>query len=36
MSMQQYEKALELIKEDGGGDFEGAKPEALVAKAEAA
>jgi hypothetical protein len=36
MSMQNYEKARELIGEAGGGDFEGAKPESLVAKAEAA
>ena len=36
MSMQNYEKARELIDEAGGGDFEGAKPETLVVKAEAA
>lgn len=34
--MQNYQKARELIEEAGGGDFEGAKPEALVSKAEAA
>jgi len=34
MSMQNYEKARELIEEIGGGDFEGAKPESLVSKAE--
>ena len=36
MSMRIYEKAVEMIEEAGGGDFEGAKPESLVAKAEAA
>jgi hypothetical protein len=36
MSMQNYEKAIELIDQAGGGDFEGAKPESLVSKAEAA
>jgi hypothetical protein len=36
MSMQQYEKAIKMIEKAGGGDFEGAKPEALVAQAEAA
>ena len=36
MSMESYEKARELIKNAGGGDFEGAKPESLVFKAEAA
>jgi cell wall assembly regulator SMI1 len=35
MSIQKYEQARELIKGAGGGDFEGAKPEVLVAKAEA-
>jgi hypothetical protein len=34
MSMNNYEKARKLIAEAGGGDFEGAKPETLVAKAE--
>ena len=32
--MQNYEKAKELIDQSGGGDFEGAKPELLVSKAE--
>jgi hypothetical protein len=36
MSIQKYEQAEELIKQTGGGDFEGPKPEALVAKAEEA
>ncbi len=36
MSMRSYERGKELLEELGGGDFEGAKPEALVAKAEAA
>lgn len=36
MSMQAFEKARELIEEIGGGDFDGAKPESLVAKAETA
>jgi hypothetical protein len=36
MSIQKYEQARELIKGAGGGDFEGAKPEVLMAKAEAA
>jgi len=36
MSMQNYERALELIDEIGSGDFEGAKSEALVEKAEIA
>jgi hypothetical protein len=36
MSMQNYESALKLIEEAGGGDFEGAKSELLVSKAEAA
>lgn len=36
MSMQNFERVRELIEENGGGDFEGAKPESLVAKAEAA
>jgi len=35
MSMQNYEKAIELIDQAGGGDFEGAKSESLVSKAEA-
>jgi hypothetical protein len=35
MSIQNYEKAKDLIDQSGGGDFEGAKPEALVSKAEA-
>lgn len=34
MSIQQYEQARELIERAGGGDFEGPKPESLVAKAE--
>ena len=34
MNMQNYERALDLIDEIGSGDFEGAKPEALVEKAE--
>lgn len=36
MSIQKYEQARELIETAGGGDFEGAKSEELVAKAEAA
>lgn len=36
MSMQDYEKAIRLIEEAGGGDFEGTKAELLVSKAEAA
>ena len=36
MSIQKYEQARDLIEGAGGGDFEGAKPEELVAKAEAA
>lgn len=36
MSIQNYERARELIEEAGGGDFEGAKPETLVSKAESA
>ena len=36
MSIQKYLEARELIDSAGGGDFEGAKPESLVAKAEAA
>src|SRR5437762_6151665 len=34
MSIQKYEQARELIEGAGGGDFEGVKPEVLVAKAE--
>ena len=34
MTLQDYQQAGELIEQDGGGDFEGAKPESLVAKAE--
>jgi hypothetical protein len=36
MSIEKYKKALEIIERAGGGDFEGAKPESLVAKAERA
>ena len=36
MSIQKYLEARELIGSTGGGDFEGAKPESLVAKAETA
>jgi hypothetical protein len=36
MSIQKYEQARALIEGAGGGDFEGTKPEGLVAKAEAA
>ncbi len=34
MSVQNYTEARKLIEGAGGGDFDGAKPEALVAKAE--
>jgi antitoxin YobK len=36
MSIDKYQQAQQLIEDAGGGDFEGAKPESLVAKAEAA
>jgi len=36
MSIEKYEQARQLIEDAGGGDFEGAKPETLVARAEAA
>jgi antitoxin YobK len=36
MSIQKYLQARELIEDAGGGDFEGAKPESLVLKAETA
>ncbi len=36
MSLEKYRRARELIAEAGGGDFEGPKPEPLVARAEAA
>jgi len=36
MSLEKYRRARELITRAGGGDFEGAKPESLVARAEAA
>ena len=36
MNIQKYSEARELIGSAGGGDFEGAKPESLVAKAETA
>ena len=36
MSTQKFELARELIAGAGGGDFEGAKPESLVARAETA
>lgn len=36
MSIQKYQQARKLIESAGGGDFEGAKPEPLVANAEAA
>ncbi|HHY84533.1 MAG TPA: SMI1/KNR4 family protein [Verrucomicrobia bacterium] len=35
MSIEKYHQARQLIEEAGGGDFEGAKPETLVARAEA-
>jgi hypothetical protein len=35
VSVQSYQQACELIRKAGGGDFEGQKPEWLVAKAEA-
>ena len=34
MSIKKYEQALDLIDEIGSGDFEGARPEALVSQAE--
>jgi cell wall assembly regulator SMI1 len=34
MSIQDFEKAIELIEEFGGGDFEGPKDESLIKKAE--
>lgn len=36
MSIHKYRHAYDLIERAGGGDFEGAKPESLLAKAEAA
>jgi len=36
VTIERYRKARALIAEAGGGDFEGPKPEALVARAEAA
>jgi len=36
MTMEHYERAVELIEESGDGDFEGPKPDDLIAKAEAA
>lgn len=36
MSLERYRKARELIASAGVGDFEGPKPESLVARAEAA
>ncbi len=36
MSLERYRKARELIASAGQGDFEGPKPESLVARAEAA
>jgi len=36
MSIEKYLQARLLIEDAGGGDFEGAKPETLVAKAEGA
>ena len=36
MSIQKYKEAREIIELSGGGDFEGAKPESLVIKAERA
>jgi antitoxin YobK len=36
MSLEKYRKARELIATAGQGDFEGPKPESLVARAEAA
>ena len=36
MSLEKYRRARELITKAGGGDFAGPRPEALVARAEAA
>ena len=36
MSIEKYQQARQLIEDAGGGDFEGAKPESLVAMAETA
>lgn len=36
MSLQNYDRAKELIEDSGSGDFEGPKSESLVSKAEAA
>ena len=36
MSIEKYQQARQLIEDAGGGDFEGPKPEALVARAETA
>ena len=36
MTIQNYLEAQKIIKDAGGGDFEGPKPESLVAKAEGA
>lgn len=36
ISIEKYQQARQLIEKAGVGDFEGAKPESLVAKAEAA
>lgn len=36
MSVRKFEEARKLINDAGGGDFEGPKSDALVAKAEAA
>lgn len=36
MSLEKYRRARDLIAKAGGGDFAGAKPESLVARAEAA
>jgi antitoxin YobK len=36
MSLEKYQRARELITKAGGGDFLGPRPEALVARAEAA
>lgn len=35
MSIQKFEQARDLIETSGNGDFEGAKPDSLISKAEA-
>ncbi|HEY1906964.1 MAG TPA: SMI1/KNR4 family protein [Myxococcaceae bacterium] len=36
MTLEKYRRATELVAKAGGGDFVGARPESLVARAEAA